>query len=1062
MRLTTSLFLIAGFLAAGNVSRALAQASSTTADLRGTVTDPSGSIVPRSRVVLTDTAKGIARTATTDATGNYAFLAVLPSTYTLKVEAAGFAPTSTSFELTVGEQAIVPVKLKLKRFAQGVTVVAGAGVVETERTNQSAVIRLNQITNLPINRRDYLDFAVLTPGVTSSQVIVDASDPRVAQAPTSNLSFAGSNGRGNYIAVDGAPTLTSNEAVAVTVPQEAVQEFQVIRSSYDAEFGGAYGGIVNIVSKSGSNAFHGSAFGLFRAKPFDAHNYFDFSPHGAPFDRQQYGGSFGGPIRKDKTFFLAALEEFHQTEANFINLLRGPGEFQMTPSQAALFDYLDGTPFAGASAALRSALTTTPETYPRTVKLFTNATGQFPFDSNQTTFSARLDHTFTPRDYGYARLSINDSYEQDQTAGALIAVSRSHNIEIWNGDLLLSESHVFSAKALNELKLQFGYVRFDVMPNDLIGPLVNIEGFGYFGRDLYLPSHRLERHYDVLENFSRIVGNHTFKFGGLASADVITSNDELFYGGAFDFGSVFPLSDVVASSPGLGPGFLHNLTAFLTANHPSLLGSLAAPINSLQAYDLNLPELYEGGFGPSAGFGTPVQYAAYGQDTWQARPNLTVNYGVRYILDSNPHFVPFEKDFEPRAGFSWDPFSDGKTAIRGGVGIYNGVVDYNIAGVTWGLDGSGDPRNINIVLATANSNALGLPTSMTVYQTLLAEDVLGKRLVTPADLARFGITPGPGEPLEVRFRLGPNYQAPATYQSSFGIERDLGRGFSLEADYLFTRGLHLPRNRDVNPFKETGPNNPFTGQPTFIRFPTPAETAAGLTSDFRDPLILQDNQYQSTANSFYDGFTVSVEKRLSAHYSINAHYTLSKAIDEQTDFNSDFSAQNPLDVRADRALSDFDQRHRAVLSGVFESPVKGHSRSGKLLENWTFAPILTAESGRPFNLLLGFDANNDGRATTDRPGAAGRNTGRGPDFFSLDARLARRVPLRESRYLEFTIEAFNLFNRTNFLQVNNVVGIMPLATYTVTGERSAAPTQPLGFTSAADPRELQFGIRFDF
>ncbi|HEV2176574.1 MAG TPA: TonB-dependent receptor [Terriglobia bacterium] len=1063
MKWLASLFLIVSFLVGTKVCPALPQASSSTAELRGQVTDPSGATVPGARVLLTDTAKGIERTAVTDVEGNYIFLEILPSAYELKVEASGFAPISTSFDLTVGQQAAVPIQLKLSPLSQTVRVVESAQVVDTERTDQSSVVRLQQITNLPINRRNYLDYALLTPGVTSSEVIVDASDPRVAQAPTSNLSFAGSNGRGNYIAVDGAETLTSNEAVATTLSQEAVQEFQVIRNSYNVEFGGAYGGVINIVSKSGSNAFHGSAFGLFRGKRFDAHNAFDFAPGGSPFSRQQYGGSLGGPVRKGKTFFFAAVERFNQSESSFVNLLQDPQEFQVTPSQAALFDFLDaGTPFAGASAALRGTLTTTLANYPRTINLFTGATGSFPFDSNQTTSSARLDHTFSPRDYAYARFNVNDAHFEDQAAGALTAVSRSRTLDTWNSGLLLSENHIFSPTTLNELKLQLGYIRFNVIPKDLIGPALDIEGFGFFGRDLFLPSRRLERHYDVLDNLSRVVGNHTFKFGGLLSVDVITNNDELFYGGRFDFGAAIPLAAVITGAPGLGPGFLSNLTSFLTANNAPLLNSLAAPINSLQAYDLGLPLLYEGGFGPSSQHGIPVQYAAYAQDTWKARPNFTLNYGLRYGFASDPYFVPFQTDAQPRLGFSWDPFSDGKTAIRGGAGIYAGTVDYNIAGVTSTLNGTGSPNNINIVLATGNSNLLGLPTSFAIYQTLLAQGVLGNRLVTTADLAQFGLTPGPGAPLEVRFRLGPDYQDPITYQSSLGIERDLGDGFSLEAEYLFAHGLHLPRNRDVNPFKETGPINPLTGQPTFIRFPTPAQAAAGLTSDFRDPLRLQDNQYESTANSFYNGLTISLQKRFSRHYSIYAHYTLSKAIDEQTDFNSDFSAQNPLNARADRALSDFDQRHRLVASGVFSSPFTGASRAGKLLEDWTVAPIFTAASGRPFNLLLGFDANNDGRPTTDRPGAAGRNTGHGEPFYSLDARLARRLPLGETRYLEFTLEAFNLFNHTNFLQINNVVGTTPLTTFAARGDRSLAPTQPLGFTSAADPREVQFGARFNF
>jgi hypothetical protein len=182
-----------------------------------------------------------------------------------------------------------------------------------------------------------------------------------------------------------------------------------------------------------------------------------------------------------------------------------------------------------------------------------------------------------------------------------------------------------------------------------------------------------------------------------------------------------------------------------------------------------------------------------------------------------------------------------------------------------------------------------------------------------------------------------------------------------------------------------------------------------------------------------------------------------------TDFNSDFSAQDPLNVRLDRAVSAFDQRHRAVFAGVIGSPYKN-----KFLANWTFSPIFIAGSGRPFNLLLGIDANADGRSQSDRPFAIGRNTGLGEPFYSFDARLARRIPVKEDMYFELTLEGFNLFNRNNLAGINNIVGSLPvdqlraLSTTRTRGDRTKAPTQPLGFTSSAAPRQMQLGVRFTF
>ncbi|HSQ20012.1 MAG TPA: TonB-dependent receptor, partial [Blastocatellia bacterium] len=410
------------------------------------------------------------------------------------------------------------------------------------------------------------------------------------------------------------------------------------------------------------------------------------------------------------------------------------------------------------------------------------------------------------------------------------------------------------------------------------------------------------------------------------------------------------------------------------------------------------------------------------------------------------------------------------TAIRGGYGIYVGQIDNQIVNVVNELGATGDPSNINIVLATASSNALGLPTSIQIYQTLLAQGVIGTRTITAADLLQFGVVPGPGRPLEVRFRLGPNYENPVTQQASFAVQRDLGGGYGVEASYLFSRGAHLTRNHDINAFKQSGPVSPLSGTPTFIRFP-----AAGQTTDFLNPLRLQDNNYESTANSFYHAGTIQLTKRFSRNYAINTNYTYSKTIDEVTDFNSDFSAQNMIDLRADRALSAFDQRHRFVFNAVFSSPFKGDSAMERILGNWLLSPIFIAGSGRPFNVLLGIDAKGDGVSTRDRPcirpaagqtcipnSNVGRNTGIGAAFYQVDMRLARRFTFAESKYVELTFEAFNLLNHTNFIGINNVIGNLALTDGRPHGIEGLAPTQPFGFTAAAPARQLQFGARFNF
>ncbi|HEU0175440.1 MAG TPA: TonB-dependent receptor, partial [Blastocatellia bacterium] len=671
---------------------AFAQASSSAAELRGQVTDASGAAIPNAKLTLTDAVKGTSRNATSDGAGNYFFLGLLPSSYDLKVEAQGFEASTTRLELTVGQQANIPIKLAAGKVEIQVDVAAGAEVVETGRSEQASTVDARQITNLPINRRNFLDYALLTPGVADADNIADSSDFRVAQTPQSGLSFGGNNGRGNMVQIDGAETLNGSGGVQATLSQEAVQEFQVVRNSYSAEFGGASGGVVNIVSKSGGNGFHGGAFGLFRDKAFDARNAFDFNPNGqSPFNRQQYGGSFGGPLQQNKTFFFTAVERLSQTRTSFINLLSDPSIFQPTASQNALLNFLSGVqPFAQLAAGLRGALTTTAAANPRTVQLFNSSSGQFPFDETQTQFSARLDHNFSERSGGYLRFNVTDFDFENQAAGALTAVSRGRDVTGFNGGVVASHNYQFSPTAFNELKLQYSYTRGGFFPNDPFGPEINLEGFGNFGRDIFLPSETIERHYDVYDNFSKIYGNHTIKFGGSMFFNRITTVSETFFGGRFNFGAAIPLANLLGATAQAQVANPINQFLLAAPNSPFSDGNgnrladvLEVPISALQSYNLGLPLVYQEGFGDAGANSWTNRYGIYVQDTWKLRPNFTLNYGLRYSIDDEPFFIPTsKKDVQPRAGFSWDPRGDGKTVIRGGAGIFTGFLNNAVANVT--------------------------------------------------------------------------------------------------------------------------------------------------------------------------------------------------------------------------------------------------------------------------------------------------------------------------------------------------------------------------------------------
>jgi len=278
-------------------------------------------------------------------------------------------------------------------------------------------------------------------------------------------------------------------------------------------------------------------------------------------------------------------------------------------------------------------------------------------------------------------------------------------------------------------------------------------------------------------------------------------------------------------------------------------------------------------------------------------------------------------------------------------------------------------------------------------------------------------------------------------QASLGIEREVVSGFTLGISGIWSRGLKIVRARDDN------------------LLPAPVSPVLGIrvwsTPYFANPLLLQDNVYESTGKSYYYGMILEATRRFSRNLTFHGNYTFSKAIDDVLDYNSDFEANDQTNLRAEKALSAFDQRHKVVLYGILETgrnPIYG---------NFVFTPIFRANSARPFNLLVGADLNSDRHSTTDRPPFAGRDTGIGPAFWTFDMRVARRFGLGEHRTLELTAEGFNLMNHLNYATVNNVVGAIP-GPFNLEGRHDRTPSQPLGFTSAFDSRRIQLGLRFSF
>jgi hypothetical protein len=1012
---------------------AAAQSNISSAELRGLVKDASEALIAGAVVTIRNIDTGFSQQTTTDDAGRYRFLSLPPAAYAIRVESAGFkASVQENVQLTVGQTAAMDFTLQVGAVTEAITVVADSPMIDTQRSHQSTTISETSIRSLPIDRRDYLTFVLLAPGTLDSTALADNADFRVAQTAATGLSFYGNNGRGNSITIDGAEANTSGGGVRPTLGQEAVQEFEINRSNYAAEFGASSGAVINIVSKSGTNDLHGTLFGFFRHHDLDAADPFAIAlVNNVPqrikpaARRQQYGATLGFPIRRDRTFFFGSFEGLNRNESAAVPILTDPSIFQPTRDQDVIIQRLLQDPgTAGIGAALRQSLTANADT----VALFNANSGVFPFTTKTKMFSARLDHVVSNQNQLFLRTNITDQRDSNQSTRALVGPSRSNVIDSLDAGAVAGWTAIPGPSKINELRVQWHYRRFFVLPNDANGPELNITGFGFFNRDFTLPSYTFERRAEAADNFTYAKRNHRVKAGGSVLARQNTTEAHAFLGGRFNFG---PLPGAVIS-PALG----------------------AVPITSLQAFSLGVPQSYQAGFGNPRISATLPLYGLYAQDTWNVRPNFTLNYGLRYELDDRKDPLPTDKNnFAPRFGFAWEPWNDRNTTVRGGYGIFYSPIYFQIDYAVTVLNEIDGFRQIAQVLSTLNAAApQAVDGPINIFRTLRAQNAIAfpasPRAVTAADLEQFGIRvshTGPRPPLSVLFRHDPNYRNAYSQQVSFGIEHQLTPGISSAINYISANTLKITRARDINLLpRPIGPRG--------IREWTAASGCAGaaIVTCFRDPQLLQENLYESSGRAFYHGMSVEVSKR-AGRITVAGNYTLSKAIDEVTDFNSDFQPNDQIDLRLERGLSAFDQRHKVVAYANVQTPFVGLS------------PIFRANSGRPFNLLVGGELNGDRHSTTDRPPFAGRNTGRGPGFWTFDLRVSRRVGLgSENRSLEVIAEAFNLFNRLNFASVNNTVGPDFRPPFTVTGRRDAAPTTPLAFTSAHDPRRFQLGLRATF
>jgi hypothetical protein len=981
-----------------------AQTRATTADLVGVVYDQSRAVLPGAAVMATNTETNQTRVAMTDSLGRFTIPALPPGLYLVKAEHTGFtAQSQPAVLLQLGTQVALEFTLGVASLTEQVTVAASTPIVDREQTAVAATITQAQINNLPINGRDFLSFAVITPAVTRDNT------PQQGASATSGLTFAGQRARSNNITVDG---LDNNDivvgSVRATFSQEAVREFQVVANSYSAEFGKASGGIVNIVTKSGTNTPGGDAFFFFRDSALNSKEYFEqFTPAGDPvsrdkasYNQKQYGGIFGGPIRKDKTFFFGSFERLDVKTNNFVTI------DDTTP--LTLFGQSIGT----AAAVLRRAG-------------FPVDTGDVPYVVRSNQVLLKVGHQIASNQQLAVRYNYGDGLNENiEPWGGPVARSRGAALDNKDHMLAASLTAIGSSVVVNELRGQFA--RRDQHVNSLDpncggpcttedegGPTLEVLGVASVGRQRFTPQPRLTDRYEALDTVSLLHGSHQWKAG-------------------IDFNYVDHKAQALP---------LHFGGRYLFQALPAIPGVLPAAITGIQALAAGLPAAYVQGYGNSSTAYGYHDLSLFVQDDWRAAANVTVKAGARYQKQfwpgttfltpgvSSPYSFPSAHDnIAPRVAVSWDPTGHKKSAVHAAYGMY---YDNLITGL-WGI--------ADIIDGSAN----GVRTLVVRFpNTLAAWNARGHRLPEAAA----GAFPS------LVIAIDPGMKTPYAHHMSAGVDHELAGDTMVAVNYVYARGFNQPGTIDYNPIV------PSLGAG---RRPLDVAGRAGTSAS-----VLQ---YTTFGETWYHGLTVSATKRFSRRSQFMTSYTLSKAEDNSTDFQSAFIPQsngqgrdpsNPtglpigFDPKSERGPSLQDQRHRLVLSGLYAAPY-----------DINLSSIITVASGRPFNVLAGADLNGDGdggtipgpdRARTnpaDPSTSVGRNSETMPTQATVDVRVNKRMFFAGRRSVDAIVEVFNLFNRTNFTDVNNIFG---------TGAYQTSPLPSYGqFQKGGSARQVQLAVKINF
>jgi hypothetical protein len=1044
------------------VSVPVANGQAITATLSGRILDTSGGSVSKAKVTIASAATGFARAAQTSENGEY-FIPALPAgEYAVSVEFAGFRKQSKNVILQVGQSAELDFTLTPGGVEEKVEVAVTSELMETTRTEVSTVITERQIVNLPVNGREFINFALLSPAVTIGDTTAGNTD--VIVEPVTKLSFAGQNIHYNFIAVDGADDISTASGIQRgTPPQESVQEFRVINTDYSAEFGRATAGIVNIITRSGTNDWHGTLYEYFRNDKMDAVNLLQAT--GAHVLRQnQFGAAIGGPLQKDKTFIYGNYEVQRRGESPFYN-------------SAVLANIK-------AINEVKAIYGLAPEPNLGSVLRTNDTDNGF----------ARIDHRFNDNENLFVRYFVNDGRLLNQSPlndGFDLPSAFKDNF-YRDQSLAGTVASVINPKLVNELRMQYARRSFD-FPTVSTQPHLELSNTFTAGVNRGNPDFYRESRFEIVDNVTRSFDRHTFSFGGNFNFVDTTESFPLFYPFEADFPNLgaYLGNDGVngaqcvssAGDPG-GPGPAG-------CQHPNVIFFERFQAPNFNEQSLNT-SVYSG-----TRFSSAIRNAAEGQmnhtynglyiqDKWRATSRLTLNAGVRWEWETWPTNVLNTqwKNVDPRLGLAYNIGTKRNVVVRAGFGLFHGIIPAPLLACQEPSCGG----TIGKYPGRPFENGLNAKTELFAFAGAPAITSLGlEGLVKDGaypDNATDSFTNIPGAPNcdpialpscggffgpSVVVRFDQNHKNPYGVQASLALEFEPLPDTTVSISGLHVRGVHLGSFFNVNQPDpttvvtlhdsqgRTGPKNLYCSFAPACPF-TPGVRTFPIAIYF---------EATSRWDSQYDGLLINVNRRLAHNFSYGISYTWAKSIDDGPNPSFVLIPQDSQNFRAERALSSDDVRNRVVVNGTITTPKTWNP----FARDFLFSLIATIQSPMRFTKFAGFDANGDIFGNNDRVGIEPRNTFVGDNFRSVDFRVARTIRFRETKNLEVIAEAFNLFNTTNIRFFNTVYGASDFCPADptafgctgATGNREGSPNPLYGTPRAVfNPRQIQLALKFTF